>query len=270
MWPEHPEANDPSQYLHLNTTLIAPLECDVVVGPDQGKGSKGAQLPTSSLPTPPLPTSRSVWIPPGEWQDGWTGEAVTGPKTMQVTPTESAGKYHIPMWHKRGGIVVAVQEGEQRINSQDWSELTIEAFPAGAPSAETRVIFEQEGSPHGDATSTTVELATDGAGTLHLAVSASAAARSWLVRLHLRPGERLVLSDDALFAMGGVSGGSVRHLEPPPRAGCKERHDYFPFSGAGTAPACEAGAIAEFRLASSTTARQIEATLVTSSGAGAV
>jgi hypothetical protein len=24
------------------------------------------------------------------------------------------------MWHKKGGLVVAVQEGEQRINDQSW------------------------------------------------------------------------------------------------------------------------------------------------------
>lgn len=47
VWPEHPEANDPSQYLHLNATLIAPLEGDHL------RGVGGS-----------LPTSRSVWIPP--------------------------------------------------------------------------------------------------------------------------------------------------------------------------------------------------------------
>ena len=38
VWPSHPEANDPSQYLHLNTTLIAPLEGDSV-GFDKEKGT---------------------------------------------------------------------------------------------------------------------------------------------------------------------------------------------------------------------------------------
>lgn len=28
IWPEHKEANDVTQYLHLNATLIAPLEGD--------------------------------------------------------------------------------------------------------------------------------------------------------------------------------------------------------------------------------------------------
>lgn len=167
-------------------------------------------------------------------------------------------------WHKRGGLIVTVQEGEQRIESQDWSELTVEAFPTGgadaAASTETREIFEQEGSTHGDAASTVVELTTDGEGKLHFGVSASAATRSWVVRLHLRPGERLVLSDEVMLAAGGVR--SVRHLEPPP-GGCGEGHSFFPFLGAGTAPACEAGAIAELRLAGSNEARRIEASIAT-------
>jgi hypothetical protein len=33
VWPEHPEANDPSQYLHMNATLIAPLEGDYNTDP---------------------------------------------------------------------------------------------------------------------------------------------------------------------------------------------------------------------------------------------
>lgn len=181
---------------------------------------------------------------------------------MQITPTESAGKFNIPMWHKKGGLVVAVQEGEQRINSQDWKELTIEAFPSAAASTEQRAIYEQEGSAHGDDALTTVELRTDGAGKVTLGVSAAVEPRSWVVRVHLRKGERLVVSDADLAAAGGV--GPVRHLEP--RECDDEVTDggrFFPFKGAGTAPACEAGAVAEFRLqGSATEVRAVEAMVV--------
>jgi hypothetical protein len=198
-----------------------------------------------------------VWFPPGDWQDAWTGATITGPKTMEITPTESEGKYNLPMWHKRGSLLVTIHEGQQRINSQDWSELTIEAFPA-VSATETREIFEQEGSAHGNSASTVVELTTD-AGKLHVGVSASAVARSWLVRLHLRPGERLALSDESLARMDGI--GSVHHIEP--LRNCSES-GYFPFAGKGSAPGCQAGAIAEFRLEKSNQARLIEATVVIS------
>ena len=207
--------------------------------------------------TSPLLGCVQVWLPPGDWQDAWTGATITGPKTLEITPTESEGKYNLPMWHKRGSLLVTVHEGQQRINSQDWSELTIEAFPADS-ATETREIFEQEGSAHGNNASTVVELTTD-ASKLHVGVSASAVARSWLVRLHLRPGERLALSDESLARMGGV--GSVHHIEP--LRNCNES-GYFPFAGKGSAPGCQAGAIAEFRLEKSNQARVIEATVVIS------
>ena len=47
-------------------------------------------------------TQRSVWIPPGTWQDLWTGETVTGPKSIVA----SASISQIPMWVERSGIVL--------------------------------------------------------------------------------------------------------------------------------------------------------------------
>ena len=185
IWPEHPEARDPTQYLHLNSTLVAPLEGEPET-PD------GADLSLTSG-SPPLAASRSVWIPPGEWADGWTGATVTGPKTMEVTPTESDGKYNIPIWHKKGALLVAVRDGTQRIGDQDWSELTLEGWPASEAVTEQREVFEQDFSEHGDDASTVVQLSTDGAGKVHIDVSESPEPRAWLVRLHLAPGQTLAL-----------------------------------------------------------------------------
>eukprot|EP01047_Picozoa_sp_COSAG01_P029711 COSAG01_NODE_2046_length_8561_cov_3.243441_8_plen_375_part_00 len=240
IWPSHTEANDPSQYIHLNATLIAPLEGDAV--------NRRSTLPEQ------LPASRSVWIPPGEWQDGWTGATVTGPKTMQVTPKESAGKFDIPMWHRRGSMLVTVADGATRIGEQDWSELTIEAWPdTGSSAISTRDVYEPDTSPHPDSTATTLALHTDAVGrTLRLEVGASRVARAWLVRLHLRRGEQLTLQtsdDDAVVSE------SLRHVQP--LSSCAD--DFFPFAGTGTPPACEAGPIAEFRVAASRQARVVKA-----------
>jgi hypothetical protein len=238
IWPEYPEANDPTQYIHLNATLVAPLEgepSDPESGPPRG-----------------LPSSRSVWIPPGEWQDGWSGATVVGPKQMEVSPTESDGVYHIPMWHKKGGLLVTVSEGALRIGDQDWSELTIEGFPASGAWTEWRDVYEQDHSEHSDDAVTTVQLRTDGGGKVYVDVSASVAARAWVVRLHLAPGQQLSLSA-AAAAAGGVS--SVLHIQPP--AGCSAadasspvpgEESFTPFGGVGTRPACLAGPVAEFRL----------------------
>ena len=243
-WPEHPEARDPTQYLHLNSTLVAPLEGEPET-PD------GADLSLTSG-SPPLAASRSVWIPPGEWADGWTGATVTGPKTMEVTPTESDGKYNIPIWHKKGALLVAVRDGTQRIGDQDWSELTLEGWPASEAVTEQREVFEQDFSEHGDDASTVVQLSTDGAGKVHIDVSESPEPRAWLVRLHLAPGQALALDAAAEDV------GSVQHLEP--RSDCDDA-SFFPFAGAGSAPACLAGAIAEFSLRPSAAARRVSATI---------
>ncbi len=81
-----PRCCGPSQfaahrYLFLNDTLVAPIW-------DSSQNE----------------TSRTVWVPPGSWQDGWDGSIVTGPQTITVTrPYEQ-----IPMWHRRGGLVVTL------------------------------------------------------------------------------------------------------------------------------------------------------------------
>ena len=58
----------------------------------------------------------------------------------------TAGVFKIPMWHKEGSVLVAVQDGKLRIGEQDWSELTIEAFPSSVPSLSQRRVFEPDHS----------------------------------------------------------------------------------------------------------------------------
>ena len=233
--------------------------------------------PLDVEPTDKVSNSRSVWVPPGDWIDGWSGASVRGPRTINVT--QPADK--IPMWHKAGAVLVtdgtAARWGREeeeessarkplRLVHQQWGELTIEAFPAAGAWRERRDVYEQEGSAAAAAAAapTTVELRTFGNGTVAVSVSGSPVPRAWVVRLHLRPGQRLALlarssssslSSSSLAAVAG--GGRVEHLLPA--ADCAE--SYFPFRGAGARPACEAGAVAEFRLPSSVVARRIEATI---------
>lgn len=236
LWPEHPEANDPTQYIHINSTLVAPLDVE---------------------PVDVITNTRSVWIPPGEWIDGWTGTDITGPQTMTVTQPAD----RIPMWHRRGSLLIL--DGTPnglRIVNQDWTELTIEAFPASGFAHHARTLYEQEGSLLGDAASTRVELATDESGLVALTVSDSNASRSWVVRLHLHADQRFVASVDANSQLVNVT-----HLFPA--SGCDGglTDDYFPFSGAGFRPACQGGPIAEFRIAKSSNGCRIEGTIVPAS-----
>ena len=176
---------------------------------------------------------------------------MSGPKTVNVEPKESAGVFQIPLWHKRGGLLVAAQEGKLRIGDQNWTELTVEGFPASVPSSERREIYEQDFSACNENISTTVELGTGVDGKVWVAVSASDAPRSWFVRLHLRRGQLLQLDESEAEVV-------LRHIHPPTDCAAQ---DFFPFGGAGTAPACHAGAVAEFQIKAPAEGRRIEATL---------
>jgi len=232
VWPEHPEANDPTQYLHLNATLVAPLDVE---------------------PIDNITNSRSVWIPPGDWVDGWSGKEVTGPTTITVTePPEQ-----IPMWHRRGSLLVldGTKDG-LRVVTQDWSALTVEAFPSRSTDRHKRAVFEQEASDIDDAVSTDVELVTDGIGGVVVTVGEAPTLRSWVVRIHLQRGQRFVLNA-ASEAAERLAGG-VKHLYPAVGCDGSLADGHFPLGGAGARPACFAGPVAEFRLAAGSAAIQME------------
>ena len=75
-WPELSAegASLSDQYLFADGgMLVAPIipfngSDPVAKNPTNGKGN----------------SSRGVWVPPGQWQDAWSGEVVTGPTRIQV------------------------------------------------------------------------------------------------------------------------------------------------------------------------------------------
>jgi len=218
IWPDHKEAKDPTQYIHLNSTLVAPLDVE---------------------PVDNMTSSRSVWIPPGDWIDGWTGAAVSGPQTMMVSRSNDK----IPIWHKRGSVLVTDATPDNlRIVEQDWSQLTIEAFPSATSSTEHRNLFEQEASKqYANAEPTVVSLITNGEGKVTVTISQAPTPRSWTVRLHLSPGQTFKL-DSNTYAQAVV--GDVTLIYPT-----VDCHQYFPLQGKTTAPPCQAGPVAEFVIA---------------------
>ena len=231
-WPDHQEATSNEQYLHLNETLIAPIW-------DSSKSM----------------TSRSVWIPPGQWQDAWDGTQVTGPQTMTVTqPYE-----RIPMWHRVGGMMVTTGPGDKstlRVDDQDWSELTLEAFvPLVLNSTkesnllETEILSEKLIVPqdHDDSNEITkVRFWKEGNKILIRALTEAPSKRVFNVRFHLRKGQRVVSAnvDGELLSQNIIESS---HLHPLSANSLGEA-TFFPFMGQGQRPASEAGPIAEFRI----------------------
>jgi hypothetical protein len=204
-WPEHSESSSNQQYMFLDDILVAPI----------WDAKENA-------------TSRSVWVPPGDWEDAWDGSVVTGPKTITITqPYE-----RLPMWHKRdSGFIVVADEPAQRVEDQDWSSLTMELFPASGASSTKRYVFER-----GTAQRTELAFHTDGHGKANVQIG-QGAERAWTVRVHLLPGQHL--------ASASVNGEAVglRHLEAT-----RDLQSFFPLSGKGAPAAPQAGPVAEVQV----------------------
>ncbi len=117
-WPEHPEATDSTQYLLGDDLLVAPI-----VEPARGGIA-----------------SRAVWIPPGQWQDLWSGQMHCGPITIGVKcPLEE-----IPLFVRRGGLVMTAP---QRMSSGEafWPELVVDAYAPMRDGRQTRLLYEDDG-----------------------------------------------------------------------------------------------------------------------------
>ena len=237
LWPEHAAdgARNSTQYIFLKDTLVAPIW----------------EMATNT-------TTRSVWIPPGEWEDSWDGSSVTGPKMIEASqPYEQQ-----PMWHKKdGGLTVMTDKPGMRIEEGDWSSLTLEAFPAQTEMLTERSVYAQDTHVRGEETARTdLSMRTDGTGKAHFEITESSdgAERAWVVRLHLRPNQRVTTAvmDGAELAVDETT---VTHLAPLSASETALHH--FPFGGAGAHPPVNAGHVAELRLPSAAHARSLEVTI---------
>lgn len=159
-WPEHPDSKSNSQYIFLDDMLVAPI-----------------------WETANNETTREVWIPPGTWQDCWNGSLISGPQNLSVTqPYERQ-----PMWYRRdGGLLVLAGNSTlvSTVENQDWSALTLEAFPSAGGMVTKRELFEKGAN---DQEKTAITLSTDNQTTITLNIGAAPAPRAWIIRLHLHP-----------------------------------------------------------------------------------
>jgi hypothetical protein len=137
------------------------------------------------------------------------------------------------------------------VDDQDWTELTLEAFPHSPSSGKGESTTERTLFNKGDSASTTIAMTTTtstyGAASsvaMKITPSTNGEARAWVVRLHLQRGQRVssALADGVQLAIDSGDNG-VEHIAPTP-AGAS----YTPFGGKGTAPAPMAGHVAEVRL----------------------
>lgn len=236
LWPELAEQGSASnhQYVFLQNTLVAPI-----VNDNEANGHEPVHQTNI--------TTRDVWIPPGEWEDVWTGAVISGPRHLNVTqPFERQ-----PMWHRRPSLSVMCDQAALRVDDQDWDLLTLDAFPELGSAVQAAVIERGTGAR------TDLTLTTDVQGrrvALNVNEAGDGSARGWILRLHLRLGQQAQVA-----IVDGVTE-AVVHKEPV-MAGA----NYVPFAGSGSSPAHLAGPVVEVSLPRASHARTVTVELFPSS-----
>ena len=234
-YPQHIEATNNEQYLHLNDTLIAPIWDS-----------------SSNV------TTRNVWIPPGIWEDGWDGSRVVGPKNI----TSSQPYSRIPMWHKVGGMMITTDEPGLRVDDQNWhDELILDVYVGDNnmdADADADVDVDLNAGDYMSIKSVydrktslrdqTLRVHHDGV-TLKTFVTShheNIKQRTWIVRYHLAPNQSVIM-----MTMNKNNIDVTMEAPTPKKLSPIMERDawkYFPFSGSGSHPAPNAGDIVEIRM----------------------
>ncbi len=115
-WPEYDEAYKYDfQYMLGPSLLVAPI----------------------TAPSTDGVASKSLWLPPGQWWDYWTGEPLEGPRLLVY----SASLDRCPMFVKAGGIV-PMQPTMQYMGQEPADPLTIDVWAGGDGSID---LYEDDG-----------------------------------------------------------------------------------------------------------------------------
>jgi alpha-glucosidase len=221
-WPDCPEAADDTQYLLGDDLLVAPM-----MEPAQN-GS---------------PSTRTVWIPPGLWQEAWSGAVHRGPDIIET----ACMLEEIPVFIRQGGMVCSIPL-RMSTGAAVWPELILDAFIPEVNQETVRTLIEDDGISMayqtGAVAQTFLLLQQTGSTTrLHLIPRPTPDGirpdrRELTLRLHLPAGRKLIS-----FTLQGtlVPRDQVRILTPSAQRSPRL------FAGPGAVPPSEAGAIVEWK-----------------------
>jgi len=190
--------------------------------------------------------SRELWIPPGEWQDLWTGKIVKGPKKIKV---KSKKLSYTPMYMRLGGIVLTAPHGLYS-TEKPWTNVIVDAYLSTNNSSQTRILYEDDGISDnyilGDFSKTEVTL-TSKSKAAEITISPCEGSfkgmitkRSWIIRLHLPVGKNF-----SKVTLNGkkLSSSQIKIINPN-----KNKVVIMPFLGEGAKPEPESGNIIEIKL----------------------
>jgi hypothetical protein len=115
-------------------TLAAGSKHEIKVEYCELEGSAHIYMTTPIAEDP----AREVFIPDGKWIDVWSGETVTGPKTVTVSHPLNTSPIFV-----RAGSVVALAENMKNTSEKNWSNMTLDVYPSKDYSAKT-TIYEDD------------------------------------------------------------------------------------------------------------------------------
>ena len=124
MYIEYPDKEEgyanPQEYFFGDNLLVAPI-----TSPGEGTNKVAQQ---------------TVWFPPGEWYDWFTGERFTGESTQIV----SADVDRFPLYAK-GGVPIPLQPYSQRMTTAPLTNLVARCYPGPVGSTARTTLYEDDG-----------------------------------------------------------------------------------------------------------------------------
>jgi hypothetical protein len=190
-----------------------------------------------------------VWIPPGSWQNIWTGKELQGPKMIILNPEV----WKCPIYVRNGGIIFTLPQ-MQYTTEQAWNKIIVDAFILAEKTiSTTRILYEDDGlSPdyQKDAfCKTLVTLAKDEneilfeigmkRGNYNNAISS----RDWVIRLNLPENSKpknIMVNGKKLELYSSDEAVLITQSEL--------QEETMPFKGAGSRPRPMAGPILELSI----------------------
>ena len=118
-WESHREAYDTAD-IELEGGTSVPIKLEFY----NKKGFWIIRLDWSTPASRRRGNLHKLWIPPGEWEDLWTGEIQKGPKELEV----NCPLHKIPLYAKRGSIILTGPEMSYS-DEKPWNPVTAEIFP---------------------------------------------------------------------------------------------------------------------------------------------
>jgi alpha-glucosidase (family GH31 glycosyl hydrolase) len=124
MYIEYPETEEayhnPQEYFFGDSLLVAPI-----ASPGVGTNKVAQQ---------------TVWFPPGEWYDWFSGEHVSGERTETV----SADINRFPLYAK-GGVPIPLQPYSQRMTTAPLTNLIVRCYPGPDGQSASTTLYEDDG-----------------------------------------------------------------------------------------------------------------------------